>query len=88
MDSPASAASSDAILPAQLRAARALLDWTRPEAAKHCGVGVNTIARFENGQAMPADRTMAQIVKVLETWGVDFINGVEGAGVVLRHPRK
>ena len=36
--------------PAQTRAARALLDWSRAELAFRATVNVNAIARFEDGQ--------------------------------------
>lgn len=72
------------ILPAQLRAARALVGWSRDKLAGAAGTTERTIARFEDGLTSPRVSTAAAIRTALEAAGVMFIdeNG-NGAGVRL-----
>ena len=76
-----------AVLPAQVRAARALCGMTREELASASGVPMRTVSRFELGEGSPQRRTIAAIRAALEAAGVEFIaeNG-GGAGVRLRKP--
>jgi transcriptional regulator with XRE-family HTH domain len=70
---------------AQVRAARALIGWSRAELADAAGVSLSIIDRFETGQPdIPAD-AVAKVRAALESAGVAFIpkNG-GGAGVRLR----
>jgi DNA-binding XRE family transcriptional regulator len=59
---------------AQLRAARALLDWTVRELAEQAGVHRNTITRAET-DATAHGHAVAQVVLTLEAAGVEFTNG-------------
>jgi transcriptional regulator with XRE-family HTH domain len=70
---------------AQLRAARALIGWSRDDLAAQSGATVRTLARIESDQTAARDRTMAAIRAALEAAGVEFIeeNG-GGPGVRLR----
>ncbi|MBM7048443.1 helix-turn-helix transcriptional regulator [Rhizobium lusitanum] len=72
------------ILPEQIRAARALIDWTREDLARASGVTVRTLARIETSQTIPRDTTLKLLSAALEAAGVEFIpeNG-GGAGVRL-----
>ena len=67
---------------AQLRAARALLDWTVRELAEQAEVHRNTITRAET-DATAHGHAVAQVVLTLEAAGVEFTNG-EQPGVRLR----
>jgi predicted transcriptional regulator len=73
------------ITPAQIRAARALLDWSREILSEHSGVPMRTLARVESGETEPRDTTAIAIRKTLEKAGILFIqeNG-GGPGVRLR----
>jgi transcriptional regulator with XRE-family HTH domain len=73
------------IHPAQVRAARALLDWSRDQLSAVSGVTVRTLDRFEAGTVVPQRRTVEAIRAALEAAGVTFIeqNG-GGPGVRLR----
>lgn len=73
------------ITPAQLRAARGLVDWSRERLADVAGTTTRTLARFEVGDTSPRASTMVAIRSALEAAGVEFIaeNG-GGAGVRLR----
>ncbi|MEJ5142549.1 helix-turn-helix domain-containing protein [Gluconobacter albidus] len=75
------------IAPAQLRAARALVDWSREELAAKAGTTTRTLARLEAGETIPRASTIAAIRKALEAAGVEFIpqNG-GGPGVRLQQP--
>ena len=72
-------------LPSQVRAARALLGWSRQQLSDACGVPVRTLDRLEAGQGAPISRTVQAIRAALEAAGVIFVpeNG-EGPGVRLR----
>ena len=67
---------------AQLRAARALLDWTVRELAEQAGVHRNTITRAETDETAHG-HAVAQVVLTLEAAGVEFTNG-DQPGVKLR----
>lgn len=45
--------------PAQSRAARGLLRWSRSEAGKHAGIGRNTVQRFEDNENVYLDKVRA-----------------------------
>lgn len=72
-----------AITPAQSRAARGLLDWTRDQLAECSGVAKRTLLRFEASEGETRDSTLAAIRAALEAAGVVFTNGDE-PGVKLR----
>jgi len=69
---------------AQIRAGRALLNWTVRDLAERAGVHRNTITRAETDATGPGHATAA-IRAALEAAGVEFIaeNG-GGPGVRLR----
>lgn len=75
------------IHPGQVRAARALIGWTRERLSETSGVPVRTIARLEDGDTKPRSSTSSCIRTALEAAGVEFIpeNG-GGPGVRLRKP--
>ncbi|MER8509370.1 helix-turn-helix transcriptional regulator [Mesorhizobium sp. M0199] len=72
------------ISPQQLRAARALIDWTREDLANASGITVRTLVRIENAQTTSRQTTLDALIAALETAGIEFIpeNG-GGAGVRL-----
>jgi transcriptional regulator with XRE-family HTH domain len=64
---------------AQIRAARALLRWTTEDLAREAGLASRTIKRFEQTEGIPPSRssTLAQIQRVLEAAGIEFIGTPE-----------
>lgn len=74
--------------PAQIRAARALLNISQTELARLSGLSLPTIKRLELGAAVRGNNLDA-IRAALEKRGIEFIaeNG-GGAGVRLRKRRK
>ena len=73
----------------QIKAARALLDWSQSDLAKWSGVSEPTIARLESaeGELGGREETVRKIRAALETNGIEFIEG-NGEGVQLRKPRR
>jgi transcriptional regulator with XRE-family HTH domain len=78
------------LTPAQLRAARALIGWSREELAKHSGVGANTTKDFEINDSDPKLGTVNKWRRALEAAGVEFIDPTadKGPGVRLRITKK
>jgi ribosome-binding protein aMBF1 (putative translation factor) len=75
------------IRPAQFRAARALLDWSRSKLAEKAGHSLATMQRVEKGGAFVSDEVRAKLKATLEAAGVEFTNG-DAPGVRLkRKPR-
>jgi len=65
----------------QIRAARAMLDWSRQDLADRALVSVSTVRRLELGIGDYRVSSVEQIQKVLEDAGVEFSG--DGAGVRL-----
>ena len=76
---------------AQVRAARALIDWSPTKLADAAGVPVSIVERLETEAAdHVADETIGKLRAALEAAGVAFIpkNGAGGIGVRLREPHE
>ena len=77
------------ISPAQLRAARALLDWTRADFGTAAGISPETIRNIETARFEPAAETVRKITLAFAREGVGFFDDLGGhqvAGVFLRQP--
>jgi transcriptional regulator with XRE-family HTH domain len=74
----------NAISPAQCRAARALLNWSREQLAEMSGVPVRTLADFETGATTPRAATLQKLSEAFGREGIALIS-VNGspAGVTL-----
>ncbi|WP_205944699.1 helix-turn-helix domain-containing protein [Pelagibius litoralis] len=59
----------------QLRAARAMLDWSQQDLADHSGVSLSSIFRLENGSGPLAIRldTLQKLQTTLEKAGILFL---------------
>ncbi|MER8524542.1 MULTISPECIES: helix-turn-helix transcriptional regulator [unclassified Mesorhizobium] len=75
------------ILPQQVRAARALIDWTRDDLANASGLTVRTLARIESSQTIPRQTTLEALAKALEAAGIEFISQ-NGGGRGVRLARR
>ncbi|MER9952441.1 helix-turn-helix transcriptional regulator [Mesorhizobium sp. M0047] len=75
------------VKPAQVRMARAALNWSLADLSKAAGVHRNTISNFETGKYGGSEDALAAIERALESAGIEFIaeNG-GGAGVRLQKP--
>lgn len=56
----------------QIRAARALLDWSQEDLAENSGLSIATIRKIETGHISPRDKTMGSIVSAMEQANVEF----------------
>jgi len=76
--------------PAQIRAARALLDWRQEDLSKASGVGTATIQRLEksDGPITGYVSTVMRIEAAFEKAGILFIADDEIAGIGLRLAKK
>lgn len=73
------------LLPAQCRAARALLHWTQEQLALHARVARATIRDFENGRHHLHRSTETLIIAALTAAGVILLSDPSlGLGVLLR----
>ncbi len=75
---------------AQMRAARAMLNWSQAKLAEEAGISVETVKRLERMTgALDATKvaTLEAIKKALGAGGVEFTNGDE-PGVKMRAKKK
>ena len=76
---------------AQIRAARALLDWSQTQLARRAGVGLATLQRIERNEGIEKGKfsTVIKIQKALEQAGIHFIEDDTGeVGVRLKIKRR
>ncbi len=75
------------ITSSQIRAARALINWSARELAEYSKVGVATIRRMELADSIPSSnaQTLDLVRKALESKGIEFIGSPDDRpGVRLR----
>jgi transcriptional regulator with XRE-family HTH domain len=72
----------------QIRAARALLNWSQRELSRKSRVAFGTIQRMERFEGPVGSRTetLGKVVAVLEKAGIEFLNS-ESPGLRLRKKR-
>jgi predicted transcriptional regulator len=76
------------ITPRQIRAARALLDWSQQQLADKAIVSLNAVARLEKGMVDSRVSTVLAIQKALAKAGIEFLPADQkGEGVRLRSPK-
>jgi len=78
------------ITSAQIRAARALLNWSRSDLSAFSGVGPSALMRLESSDGVPSGniKTFEAVQKAFESAGIEFIGTPEnGAGVRLKLPQ-
>lgn len=72
------------ITSAQIRAARAMLDWSREQLSDNSSVGISALMRLESAEGVPSGniKTFEAVQKAFEKAGIEFIGSLEeGAGV-------
>ena len=75
------------IIGAQIRAARALLNWSASDFADKCSLTRNTIQRLEQSEGVPSAKiqTLLDLKRAFEEAGVEFIGTPDnGPGVRLK----
>lgn len=67
------------ITSAQIRAARALLDWSRQMLSEHSGIGISALMRLESASGIPGGniKTFEAVQKAFEKAGIEFIGTPE-----------
>jgi transcriptional regulator with XRE-family HTH domain len=73
--------------PSQLRAARALVNWTRADLADRSGVSLPTIQAFETEVSDPRQSTLIALRLALANAGVIFLDESDvspGPGIAIR----
>lgn len=72
--------------PAQIRGARAMLDWSMMDLARAAGLSISTVKRFEGSDGRyVSDEAIAMMQDAAETEGVRFLSDDgSGSGVRLR----
>jgi predicted transcriptional regulator len=75
---------------AQIRAARALLDWRQDHLAQAADVGITTIRRIEaqRGPVMGYVSTVLRIQAAFEKAGIQFIEEDQSGGIGVRLMKK
>lgn len=69
----------------QIRAARAMLDWSREDLCKASGVSMSALLRMEGALADSRGSTLSKVAKALTLAGIEFLTRDDGAiGVVLK----
>ena len=74
------------ITSAQIRAARALLDWSRQTLSERSGVGISALMRLESANGIPGGniKTFEAVQNAFEKAGIQFIGTPDdGPGVRL-----
>ena len=74
----------DIIVPAQIRAARALLEWSQEELADSAGVGLSTVRDVESQRRALDTAGATEICRALKNAGVIFVPGEPTAGPGVR----
>lgn len=73
----------------QIRAARALLNWSRADLSERSAIGISALMRLESAEGIPGGhtKTMQAVISVFEKAGIEFIGTPEaGAGVRWKLP--
>jgi predicted transcriptional regulator len=73
----------------QIRAARALLDWSKQDLADKAIISVNAVARLEKGEVDPRLSTITAVQKAIAKAGVVLLpNGEMGEGARFAKPKR
>src|SRR5208283_2560498 len=75
---------AEIIIPAQIRAARALLGWSQEQLTKEAEVGLSTVRDTESERRAADTGAVASIRRALWNGGVVFTAGREGEGPGVR----
>jgi transcriptional regulator with XRE-family HTH domain len=70
------------ITPRQIRAARALLNWSQQDLAKTSGIAISSIKNIENELTVARRESLSRIHDAFDASGIDF---TENQGVRLKH---
>ena len=69
----------------QIRAARAMLGWSRDDLLKASGISMSALLRMEGALADSRSSTLNKVAKALTLAGIEFVTRDDGAiGVILK----
>jgi transcriptional regulator with XRE-family HTH domain len=69
----------------QIRAARAMLGWSREDLLQASGISMSALLRMEGALADSRSSTLNKVVKALSLAGIEFVTRDDGAiGVILK----
>lgn len=69
----------------QVRAARAILGWSREDLLDASGISMSALLRMEGNMADSRSSTLNKVVKALSLAGIEFVTRDDGAiGVILK----
>jgi transcriptional regulator with XRE-family HTH domain len=74
----------ETILPAQIRAARSLLNWLQDDLAEAAGVAVTSVRDIEGEKRSAGSGTFANVRRALENAGVEFLASTKDHGPGVR----
>src|SRR5579862_5032644 len=72
------------VVPAQIRAGRALLGWSQEQLAQEAEVGLSTVRDTESERRAADTQAVASIRRALWNGGVVFVSGRQGEGPGVR----
>jgi transcriptional regulator with XRE-family HTH domain len=79
---------SEIIVPAQVRAARALLNWSQEELSRAANVSLTTVRDFEGERRTTDTSAMREIRRAFDNEGVAFVSGGPDGGPGVRFASK
>ncbi len=74
----------DVIIAAQIRAGRALLEWSQERLAKEAQVGISSVRDIESQKRAAETGAVNAIRQALENGGVEFVSGTKETGPGVR----
>lgn len=75
---------TELITPAQIRAARALLDWSQERLAQAAGVAISSVRDVESSKRDPEAQTISSMRRALNNEGIVFLSGNANEGIGVR----
>ena len=78
------------ITSAQIRAARAMLDWSREQLSDNSSVGISSLMRLESAEGVPSGniKTFEAVQKAFEKAGIEFTGSPGNCEGVRWMPKK
>lgn len=68
----------------QIRAARALLGWSRQDLVEKCDISMSALLRLESATTDSRTSTVSKVSSALSSAGIEFVNrNSESIGVIL-----
>ncbi len=72
------------LVPAQVRAARALLNWSQDDLRTQADIALSSVRDFENEKRTSEGQVAAAMLRALQEAGVKFVTGDDDAGPGVR----